>query len=298
MVNIEKQNNSIQVNVTTSGQSGNITPSGDSSAYYSDLSRAWAIKTDGTVDGADYSSKYYALLSKGYSEDSSDAKNTIMNNSGFQAVAGDLLGDNTIGLCAQNISSIQSASAQAQLAAEKAVIATEQAQIATQQAASAAETLAGAANTSLSNLTDAGKEVIKDTVGYDDTQTALSNKANADLSNCTRPYVIETYHNSDTSWYRVYSDGWCEQGGWLAGATFVNKTADVVLLKPIKVSDPKPGVTYAYNAAAGSATNVFTSDFLYEGEVVHALRIWTTIYTPNCGWRVWGYVATETEEGE
>lgn len=40
----------------------------------------------------------------------------------------------------------------------------------------------------------------------------LSAKANIDLSNCTKPYITETYVNG-TSWYRVYSDGWCEQGG-------------------------------------------------------------------------------------
>lgn len=28
------------------------------------------------------------------------------------------------------------------------------------------------------------------------------------------PVVVETYQN-DTSWYRVWSDGWCEQGGKL-----------------------------------------------------------------------------------
>lgn len=26
------------------------------------------------------------------------------------------------------------------------------------------------------------------------------------------PYIVETYSNG-TSWYRVWSDGWCEQGG-------------------------------------------------------------------------------------
>lgn len=40
----------------------------------------------------------------------------------------------------------------------------------------------------------------------------LSAKANIDLSNCTKPHIVETYVNG-TSWYRVYSDGWCEQGG-------------------------------------------------------------------------------------
>ena len=39
--------------------------------------------------------------------------------------------------------------------------------------------------------------------------------------------VVETYKN-DTEWYRVYSDGWIEQGG-LASA---GRTPNIVFLKP------------------------------------------------------------------
>ena len=45
-----------------------------------------------------------------------------------------------------------------------------------------------------------------------------TNKADKDLSNCTKPYVTETYQNG-ASWYRVWSDGWCEQGGLLPSVT-------------------------------------------------------------------------------
>lgn len=41
--------------------------------------------------------------------------------------------------------------------------------------------------------------------------------------------VIETYVNG-TSWYRVWSDGWCEQGGQTAAGTSIT----VTLLKPFK----------------------------------------------------------------
>lgn len=42
---------------------------------------------------------------------------------------------------------------------------------------------------------------------------ALSNKVDLDLSNCTKPYVVEVSDKSLLpSWYRIYSDGWCEQG--------------------------------------------------------------------------------------
>lgn len=42
-------------------------------------------------------------------------------------------------------------------------------------------------------------------------QAALSSKLDSDFGNSTKPYVTETYVNG-TSWYRIWSDGWCEQG--------------------------------------------------------------------------------------
>lgn len=48
-------------------------------------------------------------------------------------------------------------------------------------------------------------------VDIDEIATDLNNKA--DLSDMVEVQcIIETYSNG-TSWYRVYSDGWCEQGG-------------------------------------------------------------------------------------
>jgi len=47
--------------------------------------------------------------------------------------------------------------------------------------------------------------------------------------------VTETYQNG-TSWYRVYSDGWCEQGG-VANATYTGTV--IKLLKPYKDLDYK-----------------------------------------------------------
>ena len=56
-----------------------------------------------------------------------------------------------------------------------------------------------------------------------------TNKADKDLSNCTKPYVTETYKNG-ASWYRVWSDGWCEQGGLLPSASSAQKVT-VTFLK-------------------------------------------------------------------
>lgn len=62
-------------------------------------------------------------------------------------------------------------------------------------------------------------------VDIDEIATDFNGKADVDLSNCTKPYIVETYKNG-ASWYRIYSDGWCEQGGYVATA------GSVTYLKP------------------------------------------------------------------
>lgn len=49
---------------------------------------------------------------------------------------------------------------------------------------------------------------------------------NAQLLTALGPRIVETYSNG-TSWYRVWSDGWCEQGGQTAsvvGGTIMTTT--------------------------------------------------------------------------
>lgn len=56
-----------------------------------------------------------------------------------------------------------------------------------------------------------------------------SEKVNTDLSNCTQPYIKETYRNGN-SWYRLWSDNWCEQGslsGYPATITLLKSYSDV-----------------------------------------------------------------------
>ena len=47
------------------------------------------------------------------------------------------------------------------------------------------------------------------------------------MINKSTPYIVETYINGD-SWYRVWSDGWCEQGG---GALITDGYGPVTLMK-------------------------------------------------------------------
>lgn len=69
-------------------------------------------------------------------------------------------------------------------------------------------------------------------VDIDEIVTDLNGKADTDLSNVpsSKAILIESYVNG-TSWYRVYSDGWCEQGGYIVSA---GSTTTVSLLKPYR----------------------------------------------------------------
>jgi hypothetical protein len=80
-------------------------------------------------------------------------------------------------------------------------------------------------------------------------QDALSNKADADLSNCTKPYIMETWH-SGTEWGRIWSDGWCEQGGFVQPATAVT------------LREPYPDANYSVIASVDSGTSSSGASYL------------------------------------
>lgn len=62
--------------------------------------------------------------------------------------------------------------------------------------------------------------------------SGLQSKLNSDLSNCSKPYIVEMSNSSMLpSWYKVYSNGWCEQGGL---CSYSADTATVALLKHYK----------------------------------------------------------------
>lgn len=82
MVEISNKNNNKVVRVSVGGSTGNnptITPNGDYSSYYSELSKAWAIKMDGMVSREDYSSKYYATQAKANAETTENNLNSVIS---------------------------------------------------------------------------------------------------------------------------------------------------------------------------------------------------------------------------
>jgi hypothetical protein len=63
--------------------------------------------------------------------------------------------------------------------------------------------------------------------------------------------IVETYHNG-TSWYRVWSDGWCEQGGYASGTGGENSNYVVNLLKSYNNDQYSPYITFTRNGNTGS----------------------------------------------
>ena len=80
------------------------------------------------------------------------------------------------------------------------------------------------------------------------------------MLNQSVPHVVESYQNG-TSWYRVWSDGWCEQGGgvYIAGAT---GGGDITLLKAYANIDYSIMLTnsnYMVNSTPGVTPNSKTT---------------------------------------
>ena len=84
--------------------------------------------------------------------------------------------------------------------------------------------------------------------------------------------VTETYQNG-TSWYRIYSDGWCEQGGTITVAT------NISLLKSFKDTNYTV-VTSASTMYTKSTTNLNITD----------LNFGVNNKPTICGWRACGYI--------
>ena len=77
----------------------------------------------------------------------------------------------------------------------------------------------------------ATKAINQSAMDWSNWASSLNGKLNADHSNDTKPYIIQTYVNG-ASRYRVWSDKWCEQGSYLkttsTGTVTINLLKDFV----------------------------------------------------------------------
>ena len=96
-------------------------------------------------------------------------------------------------------------------------------------------------------------------------------------------YLIETYDDG-TKWYRVYSDGWVEQGGYIAGGSSSNNATPITLLKPMKDNTYSVQKTYRQGAVNSGG---FGWDWMSDTRA-GALNTSTTVYlsVPGSGFCV------------
>lgn len=120
-------------------------------------------------------------------------------------------------------------------------------------------------------------------------QAALSSKADADLSNCTKPYIVSTSH-SGTEWCRIWSDGWCEQGGQVnrGDPNWVSNEIEITFGQPFAdtnffVTATSKETSYTYPVIAVTNYTSSTCKFVAaEGQ---------TGQTPTFCWEAKGYIS-------
>ena len=115
--------------------------------------------------------------------------------------------------------------------------------------------------------------------------TSLNGKLNKDHSNDEKPYITEFSDESlMPSWYRVWSDGWCEQGGVV---TNTSGRQTVTLLKPY--SDGNYNVQQTIlNATANGQLQPFTEAI--QSKTGTSFSIFCDSLTVAKMWQAYGYM--------
>lgn len=128
--------------------------------------------------------------------------------------------------------------------------------------------------------------------------TDLNGKADKDLSN-TSPVssfstlldnadirtVVETYH-SGTEWYRIWSDGWCEQGGELSNSG--TNTQQITFLKSFIDTN------YYFNRCNESTVTGTATSFANEGytdKQTTGIKVYCYSSITKCIWEAKGYIS-------
>ena len=135
------------------------------------------------------------------------------------------------------------------------------------------------ANPSLSNLSAAGQAILNGKA--DINLSNLNNTGNAAASNLNSKgirTVFETYRNGE-NWYRVWSDGWIEQGGVIT-ASYANAGQTINLLKPFT------NTNYTINVSAFYAADLPDGSGSY-GQSLITFRSTTSFGTAQTGSKVW-----------
>lgn len=103
------------------------------------------------------------------------------------------------------------------------------------------------------------------------------------------PHITETYR-SGTSWYRIYSDGWCEQGGHYTNTNSgLNNSQSITLLKPFANTDYLLQITYHQ---PNQSANVSFRENGFKAKSTDSFTFGTqsTGYSLGADWYACGYI--------
>ena len=113
----------------------------------------------------------------------------------------------------------------------------------------------------------------------------LSNKPSIPLK--PKAYIVETYRNG-TGWYRVWSDGWLEQGGQVVKVTDGN----ITFSKAFKyIPTIVTSVSKAYNVTLGGFVvnqSVSTTNFSFKTAIWGSIGIIYSGYSADFTWYACG----------
>ena len=115
---------------------------------------------------------------------------------------------------------------------------------------------------------------------------ALSGKVSYDELS-TVHCVVETY-KSGNSWYRVYDDGWVEQGGFASPVSSDGHACTITFLKPFA----NTGYVFlkANQSTASVTDNIFTGT--YSSKTTTSIKIYNfTSYASGASWLACGWGA-------
>lgn len=261
MVDVSSQNNSVSINVSTSGNSASIKATPDMAQYYSEKSREWATSNK-IVDGVDYSSKYYANKANESATKAESAKQLVTEAK--DGVIAEVKQEAQV-----QISTIQQVSQLEQEEVQEVINRIEEGKAVYMGEDEPTDPIYTVWVSPEDNNVDLEIQEIKEkldknNVDIDNIATDLSGKADVDLTNVapTKTFanvmnsaeirtVVETYQNGN-SWYRVWSDNWCEQGG-------LTTKENVTLMKPMQ-----HGSSGTYNVQ----TAPLSTSAVYNGQTV------------------------------
>jgi len=113
-----------------------------------------------------------------------------------------------------------------------------------------------------------------------------------DVANLKAHYIVETYVNG-TSWYRVYSDGWCEQGGiYDNGSNSRSYTTNITFLKNFKNADYNiSAVAVRLDNSIDCVTALGVYDKTVSGITIRTFGISSTDLSQYLDWVAMGYIS-------